>query len=41
LENAQEAILTHIEGLLMDNGAVPQPSAIEKLQKEIRAQVII
>jgi len=35
LENAQEAILTHVEGLMMDNEVVPNPSAIEKLKAEI------
>jgi predicted RNase H-like HicB family nuclease len=29
VENAQEAILCHIEGLIMDNDAVPQPTSIE------------
>ena len=35
LENAQEAILTHVEGIMMDNEVVPNPSAIEKLKAEI------
>ena len=35
LENAQEAILTHVEGLMMDNEVVPNPSAIERLKAEI------
>ena len=35
LENAQEAILTHVEGLMMDNEVVPKPSVIEKLKTEI------
>ncbi len=30
-KNAQEAILTHIEGLLLDNESIPVPSAIETL----------
>lgn len=34
LENAQEAILTHVEGLLMDNEAIPNPSSIEKIKKK-------
>jgi predicted RNase H-like HicB family nuclease len=32
LENGQEAILTHIEGLLMDEEVIPTPSSIEKLK---------
>lgn len=35
LENAQEAILTHIEGLLLDNDPVPAPTLIEKLRNNI------
>ena len=31
--NAEEAILTHIEGLLMDEEIVPPPSSIEELKK--------
>ena len=34
LENAREAILTHVEGLLMDQEPVPQPSTIETYQKK-------
>ncbi len=30
--NAEEAILTHIEGLLMDDESIPVPSAIEALK---------
>ena len=30
--NAEEAILTHIEGLLMDDEIVPPPSKIEDLK---------
>ena len=32
LDNAQEAILTHIEGLLLDNEMIPHPSSIEVLK---------
>ena len=35
LENAQEAILAHIEGLLLDNDPVPSPTLIEKLRNNI------
>lgn len=31
LENAHEAILTHVEGLLMDQEPVPAPSSVESL----------
>lgn len=41
LENVQEAILTHVEGLLMDNEAIPNPSSIEKLKGEIDSPNII
>jgi predicted RNase H-like HicB family nuclease len=31
LENAHEAILTHVEGLLMDQEPIPTPSSVESL----------
>ncbi|GAB1483269.1 type II toxin-antitoxin system HicB family antitoxin [Treponema sp.] len=31
-ENAQEAVLTHIEGLMLDNELIPSPSSIDQLQ---------
>ena len=34
LENAQEAILTHVEGLLVDQEPVPTPSSVESLLPE-------
>lgn len=34
LENAREAILTHVEGLLMDEEGVPQPTSIENFRKK-------
>jgi len=36
LENTQEAILAHIEGLIMDDEAIPNPSSIEKLKEQIQ-----
>lgn len=36
LQNAEEAILTHIEGLLLDNDPVPAPSTIEELREKYR-----
>ena len=41
LENAQEAILTHIEGLLLDNDPVPSPMLIEKLRNNIPGKDLI
>jgi predicted RNase H-like HicB family nuclease len=38
LENAEEAILTHMEGLLMDNEMIPPPSTIEALKKRITSK---
>jgi len=32
LTNAEEAILTHLEGLMMDNDPVPLPSKVDELQ---------
>lgn len=32
LTNAEEAILTHLEGLMMDNDPIPLPSKIDELQ---------
>ena len=41
LENAEEAILTHIEGLLMDNDPIPSPSSIDSLKKRHREKDIV
>ncbi len=41
LKNAQEAILTHIEGLLLDNENIPVPSAIEKLMDNNHAKGLV
>jgi len=40
LENAQEAILTHVEGLLMDNEVIPNPSSIETLKEKYGTNII-
>ncbi len=32
-DNAREAVLTHVEGLLMDDEIVPAPSSIDALRK--------
>jgi predicted RNase H-like HicB family nuclease len=34
LENAHEAVLTHVEGLLMDKEPIPTPSSVESLLRE-------
>lgn len=34
LENVQEAILTHVEGLLMDDEVIPSSSSIEQLKEK-------
>ena len=34
LESAQEAILTHVEGLLMDQEPIPTPSSVESLLRK-------
>jgi len=34
LINAEEAILTHLEGLMMDDDPIPMPSKIEQLQSK-------
>ena len=36
LTNAEEAILTHLEGLMMDNDPIPMPSKIDQLQSKQR-----
>jgi len=36
LINAEEAILTHLEGLMMDNDPIPMPSKIDELQTKQR-----
>ena len=41
MENVQEAILTHVEGLLMDDEVIPNPSLIENIKEEITSTNII
>jgi predicted RNase H-like HicB family nuclease len=40
LENAQEAILTHVEGLLMDNEVIPNSSSIEELKRSVNSNKV-
>lgn len=39
--NSQEAILTHIEGLLLDDEPIPSPTPIEELRKVIRDESVV
>jgi predicted RNase H-like HicB family nuclease len=41
LENAEEAILTHVEGLLLDDDVIPAPSSIESLKARFPAKTIV
>ncbi|MEK7286761.1 MAG: type II toxin-antitoxin system HicB family antitoxin [Nitrospirota bacterium] len=38
LVNAEEAILTHIEGLMIDNEAIPIPSTIDNLKDQYQGE---
>jgi len=40
LENAAEAILTHIEGMILDNEEIPAPGDIDSRRKEAPAEAI-
>ena len=40
LENVQEAILTHVEGLLMDNEVIPNSSSIEELKRSFNSNKV-
>jgi predicted RNase H-like HicB family nuclease len=40
-ENAVEAILSHIEGMLLDDESIPVPRPIESLKKEHPAQDLV
>ena len=41
LENAQEAVLTHIEGLMMDSEAVATPTSMEELRETVAGKNVI
>ena len=41
LENTQEAVLTHIEGLMMDNEAVTTPTSLEELRETVPEKNVI
>ena len=36
ISNSQEAMLTHIEGMMMDNETIPSPSSIELLKNKFK-----
>ena len=38
LVNAEEAILTHVEGLLIDNEPIPEPSSYEDILKLLKKE---
>ena len=41
LENAEEAVLTHVEGLLADDDPVPQPNTLEKLKESTNDPIAV
>jgi predicted RNase H-like HicB family nuclease len=41
LENAEEAILTHIEGLMLDKEPIPSPGSIEEHKKIYKSNAFI
>ena len=36
IENAEEAILTHVEGMMMDDESIPSPTPLERLRGRVR-----
>ncbi|MBI5418127.1 type II toxin-antitoxin system HicB family antitoxin [Candidatus Poribacteria bacterium] len=34
IENTEEAILTHVEGLILDKEAIPQPTSLDKYKNK-------
>jgi predicted RNase H-like HicB family nuclease len=41
LENAEEAILTHVEGMLMDDEPIPSPTDVAELRTKHREKGIV
>ena len=41
LENAEEAILTHVEGLLLDDDTVPSPTDMETLRRKLKHKSVV
>jgi predicted RNase H-like HicB family nuclease len=41
LGNAEEAILTHIEGLLLDDDIVPSPTDVETLRRKLKQKSVV
>ena len=36
IDNAKEAVLTHVEGLLADSDPIPSPTSIDELKRQFR-----
>ena len=41
LGNAEEAILTHVEGLLLDDETVPSPTDVETLRRKLKQKSVV
>ena len=41
LGNAEEAILTHVEGLLLDDDTVPSPTDVETLRRKLKQKSVV
>jgi len=41
LGNAEEAILTHVEGLLLDDDTVPSPTDVETLRRKLKRKNVV
>jgi len=41
LGNAEEAVLTHVEGLLLDDDTVPSPTDVETLRRKLKQKSVV
>jgi predicted RNase H-like HicB family nuclease len=41
LGNAEEAVLTHVEGLLLDDDIVPSPTDVETLRRKLKQKSVV
>jgi predicted RNase H-like HicB family nuclease len=41
LGNAEEAVLTHVEGLLLDDETVPSPTDVETLRRKLKRKNVV
>ena len=41
LGNAEEAILTHVEGLVLDDDTVPSPTDVETLRRKLKQKSVV